>query len=368
MTATLVDRTAWRGAFAEPGEKLVLVLGTEGLSAEGVLDKLGSARVLLYGSRTRREGVHHLEPWSSSLLPAIEEIADLVLRLPVGDEVIAKALGQAPPTEIVLYNEWGIGDELLLSAVAREIVRAYPSHGVWIRSRHGFHFPEFVRRGEPPASARRVEAIYQNPTMYGPDRHAPFPGHLVQQMLDKVFVDTGLLVKAENVRPALDGSRHARPARPRVLVHSKGNPRLPSKEWGVERWAKLCRLLKARGVDVVQAGAADEPILPGVEDRRGTPVGALQELVTGSSLVVCLVGFFMHLAAAVGTPAVVIYGGREHPSIDGYPDQVHLSSGALECRGRWGCHLAPDLPCPHGMRCMDGLSPELVAEEVFELL
>lgn len=365
---TVVDPKAWRHSFAEPDEKLVLVLGED----EAVLDDLigrPGVRVLLGSPRLSRDGAHALEPWASPLIPAISEIADLVVTPDTKREDLAKWLGRKPlPKNLVLYNDWGIGDELLLSAVAREITRAHPSCGVWIRSRHGFRFPAFIRRDEAPTDARDVETIYQNPTMYGPERHAPFPGHLVQQMLDKVFVDTGLLVKAEDVRPALDGPRHAKPARPRVLLHSKGNPRLPSKEWGVERWGKLCEILAGRGVEILQVGAVDEPLLPRVRDHRGTPVGELQDLVAGSSLVLCLVGFLMHLAAAVGTPAVVIYGGREHPAIDGYPDQIHLGSGALDCRGRWGCHLAPDLDCPHGMRCMDGLTPELVAEEALDLL
>lgn len=367
MTPTLIDRNAWRHAFAEPDEKLVLVLSDE----LGIVDELlarPGLRVLLPGPK-KRPGAHTLERWADALLSAISEVADLVVTSKTRREDIADLLGKkTPPKNLVLYNEWGIGDELLLSAVAREIARAHPECGVWIRSRHGFRFPKHVRTGEAPADARAVETIYQNPTMYGPERHAPFPGHLVQQMLDKVFVDTGLLVKAEDVRPALDGPRHVRPTKPRVLLHSKGNPRLPSKEWGVERWAKLCEILGGKGVEIVQVGAADEPLLPRVQDRRGTPVGELQALVADSNLVVCLVGFLMHLASAVGTPAVVIYGGREHPAIDGYPDQVHLSSGALDCRGRWGCHLAPELSCPHGMRCMEGLTPELVAEEVLELL
>lgn len=43
-------------------------------------------------------------------------------------------------TEFVLFNEWGMGDELLLSAVGREILRENPELKVWIRSRYRFRF------------------------------------------------------------------------------------------------------------------------------------------------------------------------------------------------------------------------------------
>lgn len=373
---SVVDRAAWRYALAEPEETLALVLAAEGENVDSVLDtlpRMKALRILLQGGVSGRPGVHRLDSWSAPLTEALFSVADLVVLMP-GREDVQVASGarllkasELRATSLVLFNDWGIGDELLLSAVAREIKRAHPTIDLWIRSRHGFRYPDFVRRDEMPPDARRVETIYQNPTMYGPERHAPFPGHLVQQMLDKVFVDTGILVKAEDVRPALDGPKH-RPGRRRVVLHSKGNPRLPSKEWGVERWERLCEKLHSEGVELVQVGAADEPLLPRVQDRRGTPVAELQELLADAGLVICLVGFLMHLAAAVGTPALVIYGGREHPSIDGYPEHVHLCSDPLPCRGRWGCHLAPDLECPHGMRCMESLTPELVAGEALNFL
>jgi hypothetical protein len=272
--------------------------------------------------------------------------------------------------DFLLQNDWGIGDELLLSGVAREIVRAYPEARVWIRSRYGFRFPAFVRRESIPSGIPVVETIYQNPTLYGPSSHSPFPGHLVQQMLDKFALDTGLLVKARDVRPELElGTRTAARRIPRsVVLHTRPNPRLPSKDWGLDRWRQLSEILKGEDVRLRQVGGKDEPALPGAEDLRGTPAGSLPEIFRESQAVVCVVGLLMHLAEATSTPAVVIYGGREHPGIDGYPDQVHLSSEPLPCRGRWGCHLAPDLDCPHGMKCMEQITPQRVAREVLSLL
>jgi ADP-heptose:LPS heptosyltransferase len=187
-------------------------------------------------------------------------------------------------------------------------------------------------------------------------------------MLDKVALDTGLKVKAKDVRPELDLRPTAKTAMPSVVLHSRPNPRLPSKDWGLARWQELAKTLKSAGVLMRQVGNADEPLLPGVEDLRGTPVHELPEIVAAAWAVVSVVGFLMHLAEAAGIPAIVIYGGREHPAIDGYPDQVHLSSEPLACRGRWGCHLGPDLDCPHGMKCMENLTPDLVARSVLSAL
>lgn len=75
---TVVDPKAWRHAFAEPDEKLVLLLGENESILEDLLGRPG-VRVLLGSPRMKRDGAHALELWASPLIPAISEIADLVV-------------------------------------------------------------------------------------------------------------------------------------------------------------------------------------------------------------------------------------------------------------------------------------------------
>lgn len=265
------------------------------------------------------------------------------------------------PAELVLYNDWGLGDEVLLSAVARELKHAHPQLKVWIRSRYGFAFPAYCEPGTPPPTAVNVETIYQNAALYGPQHHSPFPGHLVQQMLDKVSITTGITVRARNIRPELrPKNADITRTKNRVVFHCRPNGRLLSKDWGLERWEALCDMLGKKGVQLVQVGSKDEPKFPGVEDLRGLEPNAISDVIRSADLVICLVGFLMHLAAATNTRAIVIYGGREHPLIDGYPDHIHLGCEPLDCSGRWGCHLGADDLCSHSMRCMNNITPELV--------
>ena len=302
-----------------------------------------------------------------------QQILNLLLSRPHGEasavnlteqklEAQPPVLQSLTPDEIVLHNDWGIGDELLLSAVAREIRRAHPEKRVWIRSRHGFRFPDFCQQDPPPESAVRVETIYQNPSLYGPSNHAPFPGHLVEQMLDKVALDTGIRVLAKDLRPSVKIGKGIVRQDKLVALHCRPSPRLPTKDWGVRRWDRLCQLLERRGYSIVQLGTLEDPPLLNTIDKRGLPPSAIPDVVATASLVICLVGFLMHVAAATNTPTIVIYGGREHPLIDGYADQFHICSEAMDCRGRWGCHLPADSACPHGMRCMDDISPEIIDE------
>ena len=46
--------------------------------------------------------------------------------------------------------------------------------------------------------------------------------------------------------------------------------------------------------------------------------------------IVCAEGGISHIAKAVGTPAVVIYGGFAKPEWNGYPDQVNICN-PLHC-------------------------------------
>lgn len=399
MSSTACDPAAFRTVFAGPQERLVFAMvnhdqGEDLVGFVKVVEELRRsgtpAKLVVYGDTSAalpgQGGVAYLEPWAERLLPELLELADVVVPLAKDSDAFLSGhsgkvvrdplelrdffLPKRPSTEkqLLLRNNWGIGDELLLSAVARELVKGQPGTKVWIRSRHGFRFPPYVEAGDAPPEAKVVETIYQNAVLYGPSHHSPFPGHLVQQMLDKVALDTGVKVVASDVRPEIEVRPTQRAEGPTVILHSGTNPRLPSKDWGRARWEALAALLQSEGVRVRQVGGSSEPLLAGAEDLRGTAPGDLPELFAESWAVVCVVGFLMHLAEAVRTPAVVIYGGREHPAIDGYPDQVHLSSGPLPCRGRWGCHLAPDTECPQGMKCMDGLTPHLVAREVLLVL
>jgi hypothetical protein len=399
VNSAVADPAAFRTVFAAPGELLVVALvdrdqGEElaGFSQAVKSLRLGgtAVKLVVFGD-TRAilpepEGIGFLEPWARPVLAELLCLADVVI--PLAKDSGALLSGHSAPIvshpeelrevvlprriaagkRLLLQNGWGIGDELLLSAVAREIVRAHPETKVWIRSRHGFRFPSYVESGPPDSEALDVETIYQNAVLYGPGHHSPFPGHLVQQMLDKVALDTGIKVIASDVRPELSVPSVRRTEDPTVLLHSGTNPRLPSKDWGLARWEALARNLRSSGIRVRQVGGREETLLAGAEDLRGTAPGELGEIFAESWAAVSVVGFLMHLAEAVRTPAVVIYGGREHPAIDGYPDQVHLSSGPLACRGRWGCHLAPDHECPNGMKCMEALTPELVAREVLSVL
>lgn len=149
--------------------------------------------------------------------------------------------------------------------------------------------------------------------------------------------------------------------------------RLASRRWLPERFALVADALSAVGLGIVLTGSADEaPLLaairqnmrrPAVDLAGRTTLGTLAALVAAAELVVCNDTGMSHVAAAVGTPSVVICSGadagRWRP-LDG--ERHRVLAHAVPCRP-----CAYD-ECPTGHQCAYGISVEQVVRESFHLL
>jgi ADP-heptose:LPS heptosyltransferase len=65
-------------------------------------------------------------------------------------------------------------------------------------------------------------------------------------------------------------------------------------------------------------------------------------------------GGLHHAAAALGVPAVVLFGGFIPPLVTGYETHINLTGGAQEACGSLK-------PCDHCRKAMDAISVEEVA-------
>jgi len=98
---------------------------------------------------------------------------------------------------------------------------------------------------------------------------------------------------------------HSKPHKVGVQVIHKGH-------WsGKKVWPKFNELLN-------KAGPEFEPIprLPSVIE--------LVQRIKNYRLVICAEGGISHIAKALGTPAIVIYGGFANPEWNGYEDQINV--------------------------------------------
>ena len=123
---------------------------------------------------------------------------------------------------------------------------------------------------------------------------------------------------------AEDGASAARllaavePGRPIVGLHPGGSGRWQTKRWDIERWAALCSALSRRGLQVVVTGGPDEQGLSGALRSKASPESLLLIGQTNLMELACVVkrcqvflaqdSSVLHVAAAVGTPTVALFG------------------------------------------------------------
>lgn len=110
----------------------------------------------------------------------------------------------------------------------------------------------------------------------------------------------------------------SRESRPMVALHPGGSGRWVTKRWDVERWAQLCDRLAQQQIRVVITGAAQECELGEALQRLTTTKPLILIGQTSLMELACLIkkcrAFVghdsspLHLAAAVGTPAVALFG------------------------------------------------------------
>src|SRR5437588_3319069 len=128
---------------------------------------------------------------------------------------------------------------------------------------------------------------------------------------------------------------------------------LETKRWSAQRFGELARRLTARGFTiVVTAGPGEESFASQVaRETNGTvillglTIPELAELIRGARLYVGNDSGPMHLASAVGTPAVVVWGSSDSRRWRPWSTEHRVVQNPFECN-----------PCP-GYRCLVADSP-----------
>jgi ADP-heptose:LPS heptosyltransferase len=149
--------------------------------------------------------------------------------------------------------------------------------------------------------------------------------------------------------------------------------RLASRRWLPERFAEVADRLHANGLAIVLTGTESEAPLvaavaegmraPAIDLTGRTSLGTLAALAAAAELVVCNDTGMSHVAAAVGTPSVVVCSGAD-------PRRWRPLDGARH-RVLW--HPVPCRPCgyeacPTGHECAAGVSADAAVAEALALL
>ncbi|WP_119154950.1 glycosyltransferase family 9 protein [Caldimonas tepidiphila] len=159
--------------------------------------------------------------------------------------------------------------------------------------------------------------------------------------------------------------------RPFVCLHP--GAQLPSRRWPVERFAEVAEALRRRGFEVVLTGTAAEAALgarleaalatrphgPVVNLIGRTSLWTLGALVERARFVVCNDTGIVHVAAALGTPTVVVSAGSDVPRWAPLDARRH--------RVLWQatpCRPCQHHACPYEHGCATAIDPAAVIDEV----
>lgn len=211
-----------------------------------------------------------------------------------------------------------------------------------------------------------------------PDHVADTMRHEVRRQLDLVAA-VGWRTDDERLRFELRQADRARvaaalaaagvaPRRRYALLHPGASA--ASRRWPAERFAGVGRALAAAGLAVLVAGdGADEPLCAAVlAGMRGagrtigpTTLGELAALIAGAELLVGNNSGPVHLAAAVGTPVLVLYA-QTNPQHTPWRVPARVLSHAVACR--W-CLKSRCPQVHHG--CLLGVGVDEAAEAALAL-
>ena len=165
---------------------------------------------------------------------------------------------------------------------------------------------------------------------------------------------------------------------PWIGVHSSGGRE--SKQWHLDRFAEVARTLaRERNATVVLTGSpADRPLVDAVKRGLGAvrvidAAGEL-DLVVLAALLAKLDLFVtgdtgpMHLAAAVGTPVVALFGPADPRRYGPLAEQRRVVRVDLPCSPCGQVRLPPERCRGHVPDCMDGITVGAVVTAANELL
>lgn len=135
----------------------------------------------------------------------------------------------------------------------------------------------------------------------------------------------------------------------------------PNKRWPPHKWIELARLILGMGYKVAQLGMPNSVMpIPGVQFIQTDSFRRACAVLSRAKAAVVHEGGMHHAAAALGVPAVVIYGGFISPAQTGYDMHRNIFTGAEPCGMR--------LRCRHCERSMELIKPAGVLSELMQIL
>lgn len=132
--------------------------------------------------------------------------------------------------------------------------------------------------------------------------------------------------------------RYAQPYRGMVMLEPNVKAQQhANKAWPFERWQALADELRARRIMVVQCVPTGAKLLCGVMGVETSEIRRAIGILASAKLFIGTEGALHHAAAAVRTPAIVLWSEFIDPSVTGYASQTNLRNADKPCGARLPC-------------------------------
>lgn len=135
----------------------------------------------------------------------------------------------------------------------------------------------------------------------------------------------------------------------------------PNKQWGWVRWNKLAYLARERGIVVTQLGIDGTATLEFADFVATPTIRHAAAVLRHARAAVLPEGGLHHLAAAVGLPSVVLFGGFTPVELTGYEGHVNIGASLGDACGM-------RVPCKHCEQWMASITPERVLDELLRII
>lgn len=279
---------------------------------------------------------------------------------------------------LTIKHKWALGDTVLLTALVRDIHKAYPGKYEIVVDTHWtpvwWHNPWVVKASTPAAGPSQHvtvswgDAIRWNSVAKYPDRRRELK-HILAWYHYDFEKTTGIRVPVTEPRGELFLTAEER--KPIIrgrywVVVGGGKLDITNKHWNTDCYQEVINRLSDKGLFFVQCGATHRNnVHPPLENcinmvGKTDNVRDLFNLIMHADGVLCPVTGAMHIAAVFQKPCVVIAGGREEPWFEWYGDGFEAfgkgckpvamphkflhTTGLLWCCDKQGCWKRRTVP------------------------
>jgi len=275
----------------------------------------------------------------------------------------AKGIAGRPRTVLVELN-WRLGDEIMAMPVVASLHKRFPKDQLAVLS----NYPDLFE--ENPS----VNAV--NPKAPSPDRYLLLRGASRKAYRLQVYSEKAK-VPIPSERPRLHYTNWETPKLSSIpggegpLIALAPGASWPSKRWPRERWNALAEGLEQAGCRLVILGQAGEEVDHGVDFTGQTSVREAACLLRRADLLVCCDSGLMHLALAVETPVVALFGPTDPEFLIRDEPNFTAIRSTQSCQGFWNHAETAGAPgeCPEGHDCcLDSITVDQVREAVYQRL